>query len=61
MTPYETGSTERLIVALDKASADSGRMARRIVWLTMCLVIVGAAQAVATAWPYLVWWWNRRP
>jgi hypothetical protein len=66
MDNYDTGSlskltfdttqaTKQLTEALEKASTDSGIMARRIVWLTIALVAVGLAQAVATAWPYIDW------
>jgi hypothetical protein len=63
---YETGSiskltfdttqaTKQLTEALEKASTDSGIMARRIVWLTIALVAVGLTQTIATAWPYIDW------
>jgi hypothetical protein len=55
---YDLGSLEKLIAALEVASRDSGKMARRIAWLTAWLVVVGCLQAIATAWPYLVWAWH---
>ena len=47
-----------LIEALQKASDDSGVMARRLVWLTGALVFVGVLQAIAGGWPYIFWWFS---
>jgi hypothetical protein len=55
LTEDTTEATKQLTKALEKASTDSGIMARRIVWLTIALVAVGLAQAIATAWPYIDW------
>lgn len=52
-------SNEELIAELKHASADSGRMSQRLVCLTGVLAIVGIAQAIATAWPYMAYWWHR--
>jgi len=47
-----------LIKSINRASDDSGRLARRIAFLTLFLVLVGAGQVIAIAWPYLAWWWR---
>jgi hypothetical protein len=49
-----------LTESINKASADSGALGRKIVYLTFALVAVGLIQALATAWPYLAWWFARR-
>jgi hypothetical protein len=49
-------STQELIAQLKQASEDSKRTTSRIAYLTFALVVMGLAQSVATAWPYLVWW-----
>lgn len=49
-------SNQELIASLQKASDDSSYLGKLIVILTCALVAVGLLQAVATAWPYLVWW-----
>jgi len=49
-------STQELIDALKRASSANDIFSTRVFWLTIALVVVGAVQAVATAWPYLVWW-----
>jgi len=60
-------STQELIEALKNASASSAvlservfRLNRVLVWLTLALVGVGLCEALATAWPYLAWWWQHR-
>jgi hypothetical protein len=59
-------SNEELISELKRASADSGKVSRQLVALTRALAaltgvlaLVGIAQVIATAWPYLVYWWHR--
>lgn len=49
-------SNEELIAALRQASSDSEKTANKIVYLTIALVIGALLQAIATGWPYLVWW-----
>jgi hypothetical protein len=49
-----------LTMALNRASEDSSRVVNRIVWLTVGLVVVGFLHALATAWPWLSWWWQHR-
>jgi hypothetical protein len=51
-------TNEELITALTRASAESGMLAKRVVWLTGALVLVGFMQAIATAWPYIVCHWK---
>src|ERR1700735_3260561 len=46
-------STQELIEELKKASASNAVFSKRVLWLTVALVVVGVAQAIATAWPYL--------
>lgn len=60
-------STQELIAALKNASASSDALSKRVlslnrvlVWLTLALVVVGLCGALATAWPYLAWWWQHR-
>ena len=48
-------TNQELISALDRASADNTRLARRLVWLTAVLAIIGLAQTIAIAWPFLVY------
>lgn len=43
-------SNQELIAELKKASTDSGRIANKVMWLTVALVAVGILQAV------VVWW-----
>ena len=52
------GSVATLVSSLNQASKDSGTLGRKIVWLTCALVAVGVGQIMATAWPYLAWWWH---
>lgn len=61
----EDSCTEKLVISIDlltrsiqKASDDSGALGRRLMLLTVALVLVGLIQAGATAWPYLAWWWH---
>lgn len=58
-------SNQELIAELKRASANSDIVSRRIViltgWLaalTGVLALVGLAQVIATAWPYLAYWWH---
>lgn len=51
-------SIDALTKSIDKASDDSGKLGKRVVMLTFALVGVGLGQIVATAWPYLAWWWH---
>ena len=53
-----TNSVTMLAAMLSKASDDSGKLRRRIAILTGAFVAVGAGQIIATAWPYLAWWWH---
>ncbi len=48
--------TESLARALEQSSSDNRRTARRFLWLTLVVALAGICQAVATAWPYLIWW-----
>jgi hypothetical protein len=49
-------TNRELAIALAKASGDSGKLQSRIVMLTLVIAGVAIVQAIATAWPYLVWW-----
>ncbi len=49
-------STQELIEELKKGSASNNTLSKRVVRLTFALVVVGVIEALATAWPYLVWW-----
>jgi len=49
-------STQELIEELKRASASNNAFSRRVFWLTFALVVVGGIEALATAWPYLMWW-----
>jgi len=49
-------TNQQLISALDQASKESGKLGRKVVWLTAALVFVGLLQAIATGWPYLACW-----
>ena len=60
-------STQEFIEALKKASASNYDLSKRIYWLnvvlvilTGALVVVGGCAALATAWPYLAWYWGHR-
>jgi hypothetical protein len=53
-----TASILKLVGSLDQASKDSGKLGRKIAWLTGFLVAVGVGQIIAIAWPYLPWWWH---
>ena len=55
-TKVLTASIDTLVKSLNKASDDSGKLGRKVVWLTVALVCVGVGQIVATAWPYLSYW-----
>jgi len=48
-------STQELIEERKKAAASNTVFSKRVFWLTVALVVVGGVQALATAWPYLVW------
>jgi hypothetical protein len=52
-------SVNNLTNSINRAADDSGRLASRVAILTLFLVIVGVGQIVATAWPYIVWWFHR--
>jgi hypothetical protein len=60
MSPELGSHISMLTMALNRASEDSSRVANRIVWLTIGLVLVGLLQALAAAWPWLSWWWQHR-
>jgi hypothetical protein len=60
MSPELGSHISMLTNALNLAAQDSSRVANRIVWLTVGLVFVGLLQALATAWPWLSWWWEHR-
>jgi hypothetical protein len=49
-------TNQELAAALAKASEDSGKLQSRIVLLTVVIALAAIVQAVATAWPYLIWW-----
>lgn len=49
-------STQELIAELQKASTSNTVVSTRVLWLTVVIAVAGVAQAIATAWPYLVWW-----
>jgi len=49
---------DRLTASIEQASDDSGKLGTKIVILTGALGLVGLGQIVATAWPYLAWWWH---
>lgn len=49
-------TNQELSQALAKASEDSGKLQGRIMILTVVIACAAIAQAIATAWPYLVWW-----
>ena len=51
-------SNQELIAELKKASHDSDKTGRKIMWLTFALVATGIIQAVATGWNYLVWFFK---
>jgi hypothetical protein len=51
-------SIDALTKSINRASDDSGRLGVKVAILTAALVGVGAGQIVATAWPYLAWWWH---
>jgi len=51
-------SIRGLSANIKAASDDSGKLGRRIAALTVALVAVGISQILATAWPYLAWWWH---
>ena len=53
MDPMVTDAVHVLTKAINKASDDSGKVARRIVWLTVSLVIVGLLQVGATIFAVL--------
>ena len=53
-------SIQTLVASLNRAPLDNRRLGRRIVFLTFVLIAVGAGQIVATAWPYLSWWFQHR-
>jgi hypothetical protein len=60
-------STQELTEALKNASASSDVLSTRVfrlngvlALLTLALVVVGLCGALATAWPYLAWWWQHR-
>jgi hypothetical protein len=40
------------------ASTESSSLGKKIVLLTYALVTVGIGQIIATAWPYIAWWWH---
>ena len=50
-------AVDRLTTSINRASEESGALSKKVVWLTRALVAVGIGQIVATAWPYLAWWW----
>jgi hypothetical protein len=52
------GAVDALTKSINRASDESGALAMKVVWLTLALVLVGAGQIMATAWPYLAWWWH---
>jgi len=61
----QQASTTQLVTAvgeltksISQASADSGKLGLKIAILTGALVGIGAGQIIATAWPYLAWWWH---
>jgi hypothetical protein len=49
-------TNQELAAAWQRASEDSGKLQSRIVILTIVIALAAIAQAVATAWPYMVWW-----
>src|SRR3954469_3613720 len=51
-------SIQTLVASLNRAPLDSRRLGRRIVFLTFVLIAIGAGQIVATAWPFLSWWFK---
>jgi hypothetical protein len=51
-------TSQELAADLRRASADSGKLQRRVMILTVVLVAASIVQAVATAWAHLAWWWN---
>lgn len=53
-----TTSIGTLVDSVKRASGDSGALAKKIVWLIVAVVAVGAGQIIAAAWPYLAWWWH---
>jgi hypothetical protein len=48
MDPMLTTAVNMLTQAINRASEDSGKVAKRIVWLTFWLVLVGLLQVGAT-------------
>jgi len=53
-------SIQTLVASLNRAPVDTRRLGRRIVFLTFVVIAVGTGQIVATAWPYLSWWYQHR-
>jgi hypothetical protein len=53
-------STQELIEELKKASASNNAFSTRVFCLTVVLAVAAVVQAVATAWPYLMWWLKHR-
>jgi hypothetical protein len=61
LSPYlqvaaQIRSNQDLVRALKEASEDSSKIGRRIVSLTVALILAAILQAAANSWGHLVWW-----